>query len=216
MSIIANTQLTGPGCLEFGPKYPEEVDSDIVGDEKHQEAHAHLSRVRPLSEMDTPWFIKVDLNQAKNIILSSSDATQGTPKSFLRFKWPYEYRFSHLTDSEFNPAYNRLENETVQFVMDHGLATSVAWLQIATPQFFRCADFEIDLLPAEDNEDNLLGLKVYSNFTALEFRERRHGICEAMLEARHKDLHRIISIFQRRTQSHGREPISLYSTLAEV
>lgn len=161
-------------------------------------------------KLDDPWFPTVDLNQAKNIILNSSDVIQGTEGYFRsgRIKWPQEYHFIHLTKTDFAPASNRLTDETSQFVRDHDLIASVMWLQTTTPQFFKSADFEIDLLPTEDDEDNLLGLKVYSTFTASEFRERRHGICEVMLEAGHKDLHRIISIFQRRTQSHGWEIFS--------
>ncbi len=188
MSARAGIVATG-GCLDAG--------------------HEAVIGLSSIIEMDDPWSWKGDLVQAKNI-------TQRTIKSFQfgRLEWPLKHARFEFTDFDLAPAFNKLDEETAQFVVDHDLATGVAWLQTVTPRFFGGADFEIDLLPAEDGEGNLLALKVYGAFNSSEFRKRRHRICEEMLAAKHRGLYEVISIFQRRVTSSGWQAFSWYSSLS--
>ena len=167
-------------------------------------------------DMDDLWFGKVDLVQAKNIILNFNRVTQRMAKPFQprRLEWPLRHTLFDLTDFDLAPAFNKLDEETAQFVVEHDLVDGVAWLQATTPRFFDGADFEIELLPADDEEDNLLSLKVYGWFNSSEFRKRRHGMCEAMLLADHRSLYEVISIFQRRVTGSGWQAFSWYSSLS--
>jgi hypothetical protein len=81
-------------------------------------------------------------------------------------------------------------------------------------RFFPGADFEIELLPAEDGEENMLALRIYGSLSASEFRERRHAMCRAMIEADHRRLYEIISMFQRRMRNDGWQAVSWYSSLS--
>ena len=167
-------------------------------------------------EMDDPWFPEVDLIQAKNIILSFNAAGQQAIGSFQsrRLQWPRRHSVSDATDCEFAPVFNKLNEETAQFIVERDLTVAVVWLQTIAPRFFGGADFEIRILPAEDGEDNLLALKVYGAFSSSEFRRRRRQICETILNAGHEALYSVISVFQRRVQSSGWQALSWYSTLS--
>ncbi len=160
-------------------------------------------------EMDDPWLPKVDLVQARNIILNFNSNVD-----WQRLEWPLKHLLSELTGFDLAPAFNKLDEETAEFVVERGLTDSVAWLQASTPRFFDGTDFEIDLLPAEDGEENLLALKVYGAFSSSEFRNRRHRICEAMLAGNHRTLYEVISIFQRRVTGSGWQTFSWYSSLS--
>lgn len=94
---------------------------------------------------------------------------------------------------------NMFTDETARFIVNHNLEASIAWLRTIIPLYFDGSNYEIDLLPSEEGKDNLLSLKIYNDYTALEFRERRHGISKAILDAGYRDLFIIICIFQRRT-----------------
>ncbi len=97
-----------------------------------------------------------------------------------------------------------IDDDTANFVDEHGLQSAVAWLQSETPRFFDGADFEIAVLSAEKGEKNLLALKVYARFEAADFRDRRHRLCAALLAADHRALYELIAVFQRRTNGRGR------------
>ncbi len=72
----------------------------------------------------------------------------------------------------------------------------IHWLQTAVPKYFSGADFEIEILPAEGEED-ILGVRVYSSLSMPAFHERKHALCKAMEKAGYKSLYETISIFQR-------------------
>lgn len=121
---------------------------------------------------------------------------------------------AELTGPDPTPALIKLDEETVQFIVERDLTAGVAWLQTAALRFFDGTDFEINLLPTEDGEENLLALKVYGAFSSSEFRGRMHRICEAMLAANHRRLYEFIGIFQRRVTGSGRKAFSRYSSLS--
>jgi len=78
----------------------------------------------------------------------------------------------------------------------------INWLQIAIPRFFFGADFEIEILPAEE-EGDILGVRVYGSLPTSVFHKRRHALCKAMKEAGYRRLYDVISIFQRRIKQGG-------------
>jgi len=165
---------------------------------------------------DDPWLPRADSAQTKNLILSGNIPTQRAVGSLppRRFEWPLTHAHPEPTDLELGPAFNKLDDETAGFVAESGLTASVAWLQVVAPHVFDGADFDIELLPAEDSEERLLALKVYGAFSPSEFRKRRHRICDAMLAADHKGLYAVISIFQRRVVDGGWQTLSRYSSLS--
>jgi len=167
-------------------------------------------------KMGDHWFRKVDLAQAKNLILNFNVVIQGAPRSSQpqRLEWPLKHALLDLTDFDLAPVLNRLDEETAQFIVDHDLAGGAAWLQSAAPCFFEGADFEVCLLPAEDGETGLLALKVHGAFTSSEFRKRRQRLCRAMLAADHRKLYEAISVFQRRVIGDGWQAFSWYSSLS--
>lgn len=112
------------------------------------------------------------------------------------------------------PAHKVLDEETRQFIEQRHLHFEMLWLQTVVSDFFPGTDFEIELLPAEDEEEALIALRVYGSLSTSDFRKRRHGICQAMIEAGHERLFEVISIFQRRMHHDGREAISWYSSLS--
>lgn len=141
-------------------------------------------------------------------------------KNFLQFlsgqrvELVAKKEFFKDTENLVFPAHNILDDDTKGFIENHQLFASIGWLQTAIPDFFPGSDFEIELLPADEEDENLLALRVYCSLSNSVFREKRHAICKAMLDAGHENLFRVISIFQRRMRIDGREAISWYSSLA--
>ena len=178
-------------------------------------------KLEPLSfvlDFDNPWFRQVDLNGARYIMwtnhfIGSTIAYIMPPSSYIT--WPIERKFIELTENDIGPTCNEPDEETIEFIKTQNLLESISWLQTTTPRFFPSTDFEIELLPAEDKEEPMLALRIYGAIPVKEFRNKRHAICDAMLEAGHKKLYSIISIFQRRIQNLGRETLSWYSAVSE-
>ncbi len=206
---MAATARTLPsGQLSVALVQPEPDDDGIT-----QGAAPPCSLVWELAD---PWVSKPDLNEAKNVILSSRNAPRRTGKgcASVPIEWPQ--RIFHLEATEFDlgPAFAPLTEGTADFIQDRELQESILWLQAAAPGFFLGASFEIDLLPDEDPEDDLLALRVHSSFDTADFRERRHQLSEAMLEADQKALYEILSVFQRRVHGSGWQAFSSYSALS--
>jgi len=174
-----------------------------------------------LLEFGDEWGHQINLAEARNIILNHSSGGSSALGSLAgmfsvrpEMEWPIVTRLLEVTENEIFPACNKLSEETIGFIEQHHLREDVAWLKIATPDFFPGADFEIELLPAEDGEENMLALRIYGSLSAYEFRERRHAMCRAMTEADHRRLYETISIFQRRTHNDEWQAVSWYSSLS--
>jgi hypothetical protein len=167
-------------------------------------------------QRDDPWLARAASVQARDLILNFNGGRQRGAKHLplRRLEWPLKHEIPEPTGFELVPVFNKLDEDTAQHVAERDLTASVAWLQAVTPRFFDGADFEIELLPAEDGEESLLALKVYGAFDPSEFRRRRHRICEAMLAADHRGLHEVISIFQRRVADGGWQAFSWYGSLS--
>lgn len=120
----------------------------------------------------------------------------------------------NLTTIHFSPFFYPYAEDIKVFMANNDLQESVTWLREAASVFFTDSDFEIELLPSEDDESNSIALKVYGAFPVREFRKLRHLICEAMLNANHKPLYEIISIFQRRLRGNGRQEFSNYGDIS--
>lgn len=174
-----------------------------------------------LLEIGDEWGHQTNLAEARNIILNHSSGDSSALGSLAsmfsvrpEMEWPIVTRLLEVTENEIFPACNKLSEETIKFIEQRRLREGVAWLKIATPDFFPGTDFEIELLPAEVGEENMLALRMYGSLSASEFRERRHAMCGAMIEADHRRLYEIISIFQRRTRNDGWQAVSWYSSLS--
>ena len=85
----------------------------------------------PLSfvlEIGDYWSQSVDINQAKRIILSFNVMTNriaGFSQS-QRLEWPLINILSEITDFDLAPAFNKLDEETANFVIERDLMASVA------------------------------------------------------------------------------------------
>jgi hypothetical protein len=174
-----------------------------------------------LLEIGDEWGHQTNLAEVRNIILNHSSgyfSALGSLASMFSIRpemeWSIMTRLLEVTENEIFPACNKLSEETMEFIEQRRLREGVAWLKIATPYFFPGTDFEIELLPAEDGEENMLALRIYGSLSVSEFRERRHAMCKAMTEADHRRLYEIISIFQRRTRNDGWQAVSWYSSLS--
>jgi len=127
-----------------------------------------------------------------------------------QIEWPNESNLLRSTEIDFSASLNVLDDETEAYIQRLQLTDAVAWLQERVLAFFPGTEYEIGVLPAEDGEDALLALRVYGAMAAAEFREKRHAISQAMLDAGHRGLYEVISIFQRRTQTSGLQVLSYY------
>ena len=132
-----------------------------------------------------------------------------------QIEWPSETNLVRSTEIDFSAAFNVIDDETEAYIQRLQLRDAVAWLQDRVLAFFPGTEYEIGVLPAEDGEDAMLALRVYGAMSAAEFREKRHAICQAMLDAGHRGLYEVISIFQRRTQASGWQVLSYYSAVFE-
>jgi len=154
----------------------------------------------------------VDIDELSNIILCFRNAHRYSGSFvFDRIDWSYNLYISKITTSSVSSISHPISDETNEFLKNQSLQSSITWLMMVASHFFPGANFEIDLLPDEDEENPILALRVYSSFDSNEFRERRHKICQAMLSARHNRLYDVLSIFQRGINRSGWQAFSYIS-----
>jgi hypothetical protein len=158
------------------------------------------------------WEKKANWTELRNFIQKLRSLVRIFP-STPEIEWPILAQFLEDSEMEVSPAFNELDDETLSFIERLSLWDGISWLQVAIPKFFFGADFEIEILPAEEEED-ILGVRVYGSLSTSVFRERRHALCKAMKEAGHRRLYEVISIFQRRTRGYGWQAVSWYSALS--
>ena len=184
-------------------------------------AEAPVARRLPPSELPKlvlrlgekeKWCGRVNLANAIQIVRRSAEATlpRGDVLFLKQIEWPSTTDLVRRTEIDFSVALNVLDDETEVYIQRLELRNAVAWLQSSVSAFFPGTEYEIGVLPAEDGEDAMLALRVYGAMSAPDFREKRHAICRAMLDAGHRGLYDVISIFQRRTQTSGRQVFSYY------
>lgn len=104
----------------------------------------------------------------------------------------------------------KLDQDTIEFIGNKNLWEAITWLQKSMNRFFPDYEYEIELMPRDIEEDNMIGLRIFGSLSSTEFRDRRHKICEEMLKADHKDLYDIIGIFQRRIKENGLPKFSYF------
>jgi hypothetical protein len=174
----------------------------------------------PILQLEVNRQIPKALEAAKNFLSYYEDISSSTDACLnsiclTRVEWPTQVNVPGSASLRPAPAI-RMSDTALAFAVSHDLLESLRWLKTAVPQFFVGADFEIDLLQAqEDDEDDMISLRVYAAFEMSEFRENRHRICRAMLDAGHKSLSEVISIFQRRTRGRGWQELSWYGTASQ-
>lgn len=202
-------------------RYPDLI---IEGDETEESPMTNdIPPILPplLLEVGNEWDRRASLAEASNIIqniLSCNSSFLNSLKGIFpiqhSIEWAVVTQPLEVTDTEIFPIVNKLSEETIEFIEQHHLREGVDWLQIVTPDIFPGVNFEIELLSGEDEEENMLALRVYGSFSNSDFRERRHAMCRAMRENDHRNLYDVISIFQRRICIDGRQLVSWYSSLA--
>jgi len=187
-------------------------------------AEAPGARQLPPSELpklvlrlEEKWCGWVNLTNAIQIVRRRAEATlpMGVVPFPVQIEWPSEINLARSTEIDFSAALNALDDETEAYIQRLQLRDAVAWLQATVPAFFPGTEYEIGVLPADDGEEAMLAVRVYGAMSAVAFREKRHAICQAMLDAGHRGLYGVVSIFQRRTQASGRQVLSYYSAVFE-
>ena len=166
-------------------------------------------------QLGEKWCGRVNPANAIQIVRRREEATWliGEVLFLNQIEWPSEVNLVGSTEIDFSASLNVLDDDTEAYIQRLQLRDAVAWLQATVPAFFPGTEYEIGVLPAEDGEDAMLALRVYGAMPAAEFREQRHAICQAMLDAGHRGLYDVISVFQRRTQASGRQVFSYYRAL---
>ncbi|MBW2130397.1 MAG: hypothetical protein JRH13_13645 [Deltaproteobacteria bacterium] len=128
------------------------------------------------------WGQRENWSELRHILLDLYSVAK-TEKSFLdpepEIDWSIVARILKDTGTEVSPAFNELNEETIEFVKRHSLQEGINWLQTAIPMFFFGADFEIELLPSEEEDEELLAVRIYGSLSASRFRELRHAMCKA-------------------------------------
>jgi len=162
------------------------------------------------------WWQQESWNGLRDIIISYLSFVLKGEKSgiCLEVDWSAIAPMDEIAGTEISLPIIELDEKTLDFVERFSLQEGVSWLLVTVPEYFNGADFEIELIDAEEDEE-ILAVRVYGTLSASEFSERRHLLCKAMKEAGHRRLYEIISIFQRRTHGDGWETISWYSSLSE-
>lgn len=112
-------------------------------------------------------------------------------------------------------SYYVLNEETKNFIRQNLIYDGIEWLQKSMPDFFPGCNYEIELISGEDEDEMMLALRVYGSLPTADFRDKRHAICRAMLEAGHSKLSKVISIFQWRVRDDERESVSRNRSLFE-
>lgn len=221
-----NTSVTRPSCERIGvsrgilawdAQGPTKSPWPVFGDE------VSVARCLPgtgvpklVLQIGEEWFRWVNLANAIQIVRPREEAALRMGELILnQIEWPSETDLVRSTEIDFPAALNVIDDETEAYIQRLQLRDAVAWLQDRVLAFFPGTEYEIGVLPAEDGEDALLAVRVYGAMSAAEFREKRHAICQAMLDAGHRGLYEVISIFQRRMQASGRQVFSYYSAVFE-
>jgi len=166
-------------------------------------------------QLGEEWCGWANLANAIQIVRRRADAALliGEGLFLNQIEWPSQTNLVRSTELDFSAAINVLDDETEAYIQRLQLRDAVAWLQATVPAFFPGTEYEIGVLPAEDGEDAILALRVYGAMSAAAFREKRHAICQAMLDEGHRGLYEVISIFQRKAQASGRQVFSHYSAV---
>jgi len=214
-----NTTVTRQSCERIGVSWPREAQGftkspwRVVGDEVLVARRLPVMKLPKLFlEMGEEWCGWVNAANAVQIVRRRAEATmlKGEFLFLNQIEWPNESNLLRSTEIDFSASLNVLDDETEAYIQRLQLTDAVAWLQERVLAFFPGTEYEIGVLPAEDGEDALLALRVYGAMAAAEFREKRHAISQAMLDAGHRGLYEVISIFQRRTQTSGLQVLSYY------
>lgn len=135
------------------------------------------------------------------------------PFAVEKKEWTAENQVATNTDPITVPLIAKLNEETKELIEKRRLGDGVNWLWKVAPGFFYGADFDLEVLSGEDEEDTVLALKVYGSLSASEFSNQNHALCDAMRETGYNTLYEVISIFQRRIHRYERQAISFDGTL---
>ena len=201
--MTTDTADTTIRTISYSPSLrPTEVSGETERDDPTNEG-AEGSLVLRMADC---WPEKVDLVRANGIIISLNAEARVV-------EWPREYA-SPPTGTDAAPVFRAPDEATRQYVVRNGLTEGVMWLRESAPCFFDGAEFEIEVLRADDEADSQIALRVFAAFSPSEFRELRRRLCKEMLLVGHGALYEAISIFQRRSGPRGRQGFSWHSSFS--
>lgn len=168
-------------------------------------------------DWEKDWCEGVNLANAFQIVRHCAETPlfAGVGPFSVRVEWPNGVDLVKGTATDFVAAFSVLDAETQAYVQRLQFGNAIAWLRVAVSKVFPGNEYEISVLPADDGEEAMLAVRVYGAMPAAEFREKRHALCQAMLNAGHRGLYEVVSIFQRRARSSGLQVLSYYSAVFE-
>lgn len=88
------------------------------------------------------------------------------------------------------------DEATQEFVRLKGLDTSVRWACSNLPMYFDSTDFEVELLPADEDGFSQLAFTIQTQAPNETFREHKRGFYRAMRQAGHLGLYEIACILR--------------------
>jgi hypothetical protein len=196
-----------------GPTNPPWPDFRDEAQVERRLAETELPKL--VLQMGEDWCGWVNLDNAIQIVRYRAKANPGAGElpPLVRIEWPSQTNLVKRTEIDYSAPLDVLDDETEEYIQRLRLTDAVAWLQPRVSAFFPGLEYEISVLPAEDGEEGMLALRVYGAMSAAEFREQRHAICQAMLDAGHRGLYDVISVFQRRMRTSGRQVLYRYSSV---
>lgn len=112
------------------------------------------------------------------------------------------------------PLFAEPDSNASRFIDEHNLRSGMAWLRSSALGYFSGAGIEIGLLASEEQEEDMLYMKVYCDLPARDFRRLRHSFLDTMVEAGYSELYKRISVFQRSTDTSGWKTVSFYGTFS--
>jgi hypothetical protein len=102
----------------------------------------------------------------------------------------------------------------LEFVKERQLEDDFRWLSRVAPFFFPDSRLEVEVISGhEDEDDNLLDVRVYNPHSLSEFRAQMHSFYDRMLEEGRNDLYEVVSITHWRRKDLGLQAFPGYRAL---
>jgi len=107
-----------------------------------------------------------------------------------------------------------LSEDVFHFLRQRDLSRTIAWFLMQAVERFPGAGIELGVSRGEDEEQQLLSVKVYSSFSMDDFQSRRRALALAVRQSEHSALGKVLSVFQRRTPPSGWQAVPWYRTVS--
>ena len=152
---------------------------------------------------------QTEQNQTSSSLEPKRNKINNSPKAVQGSMVGTNNRYVAVVKSILNDA----DEDTKKYIEQQGVIQGVNWLQNNVPVYFPCADYELTVLPAEENSERMLALIVFAELAPDDFIDQMLALCAAIAENGHNTLSETISVFQRSIRPDGCKAISDYSEI---